>query len=163
MEMELYTKRAHPRVYHEAPIEYANFNAEDYCGAKMHNTSVDGMYFESDSALQPESDICIRMGNDVPDRPEDYRFYRAKVKWCKAITNVDATCYGVGVHYVVKSHMTYGPTYSCDLCGENIPYGKIHITDDFVYLCSGCFKHMEDIPDRKLKESIMDFIIGNVI
>jgi hypothetical protein len=53
--------------------------------------------------------------------------------------------------------------YSCDLCGENAIYGELHGKKDFVYLCSECFKQLEVLSNGKVKESIENFLIGNVI
>jgi len=35
--------------------------------------------------------------------------------------------------------------------------------EDFVYLCINCFNYLEDLPEGKIKESIKEFLIGNVI
>ncbi len=53
--------------------------------------------------------------------------------------------------------------YPCSLCGEIIPYGKIHSVEEFVYLLSHCFNHYKSLPDGMIKKSIKDFLIGNVI
>jgi hypothetical protein len=149
---------------------YANYNTEKYYRAQMYNSSVAGMYFESDNALDPGSGICIKMVSYVPDADvsEAYKFYQAKVRWCKNIAKTDASRYGVGVQYVAKSHTVCGEnvcesSYSCSLCGEEHPYGQIHETEDCVYLCSHCFEQLEVLPDGRIKKSIEDFLIGNVI
>jgi len=54
-------------------------------------------------------------------------------------------------------------TDSCNLCGEKIPPGEIHETDDLVRLCNNCFKYIEALPDGKIKESIKEFLRGNTI
>jgi hypothetical protein len=41
--------------------------------------------------------------------------------------------------------------------------GEIHETDDFVWLCINCVKYIEALPDGKIKESIKEFLAGNVI
>jgi hypothetical protein len=144
---------------------YANYTREKYYRAQMYNSSVTGMYFESDDALGRGEGICIKMVNYAPetDGPEAYRFYQAKVKWCKNIAKADASYYGVGVQYVAKGHTVCESGYSCSLCGENHPDGEIHETEDSVYLCSACFKHLEALSDGRIKKSIDDFLIGNVI
>jgi hypothetical protein len=35
--------------------------------------------------------------------------------------------------------------------------------EDLIYLCSSCFNSFEDLPEGKIKESVKDFLIGNVI
>jgi hypothetical protein len=168
--MATHVKRAYSRKNCAAPITYAYFDTQKYYNAKIYNSSVAGMCFESDDALQPGSGVCIKMVNYVPetDGPEAYRFYQAKVKWCKNIPKADASCYKVGVQYMAKSHTVceesvLGSSCSCGLCGENTPYGETHMTEDSVSLCSDCFKQLEALPDGRIKKSIDDFLIGNVI
>jgi hypothetical protein len=57
----------------------------------------------------------------------------------------------------------HGISYSCDFCGEKIPSDKILEIEDLVYLCQSCFNYFEDLPEGKIKESIKEFLIGNVI
>lgn len=158
-------KRAHSRRKYEAAIRYGNFNADVYFDARTYNSSMDGMYFESVHGPRPKSDIYIQMLNYTPEGegPEAYRFYRAKVKWCKQIVDPRGSSYGVGVQYIARSRIASGAAYTCSLCGDNIPYGKFHQTEDFVYWCQGCFKHFDSLPEGKVKESIKNFLIGNVI
>ncbi len=83
--------------------DYAGYKKENsyFTPAKMCNYSIDGMYFESDYAIQPGSDICIakvksspvKCGSEVSDS------YRAKVRWCKEIADSNPSCYGIGVQY----------------------------------------------------------------
>lgn len=164
------TKRTYSRNAYEAPIMYANYNTENYYNAKMYNAGPGGMYFESDQALKPKSDICIKMINYTPDTsgPEAYQAYRAQVKWCRKIDKEETSCYGIGIQFLVKSHTVYGgdvhgSTQACDLCGEKMPNGEIQETDDFVCLCINCFNYLEALPEGKIKESIKEFLLGNVI
>jgi len=64
------------------------------------------------------------------------------------------TVYGGNVH---------GFSCSCDLCGEKVASDEILEIEDLVCLCNRCFNYFEDLPDGKIKESIRDFLIGNVI
>ena len=64
------------------------------------------------------------------------------------------TVYGGNVH---------GFSCSCDLCGEKVASDEILEIEDLVCLCNRCFNYFEDLPDGKIKESIKDFLIGNVI
>ena len=168
--MAPFTKRAYSRDAYEAPIMYANYDTENYYHAKMYNSSAGGMYFESDHSIKPKSDICIKMINYRADisGPEAYKAYRAKVRWCKKIDKGDNSRYGIGIQYLVKSHTVYGgnvhgSTCSCDLCGERMRSGEIHETDDFICLCINCFKYLDELPEGKIKESIKEFLTGNVI
>jgi len=57
----------------------------------------------------------------------------------------------------------HGISCSCDFCGEEVPSDKILEIEDLVYLCQSCFNYFEDLPEGKIKESIKEFLIGNVI
>ena len=163
--MNARVKRADDRRSYEAPIMWADFNTENYFRAKILNSSEGGMYFETECATEPKANIRIKPLNYLPNTngPEAYKFYEAKVKWQRNLTTTDASRYGVGVQFLVKSQTIDGPDHLCSFCEENIPYGEIHSIDEFVYLCSHCFKHYKSLPDGTIKKSIKDFLIGNVI
>ncbi len=57
----------------------------------------------------------------------------------------------------------HGFSCSCDLCGEKVPSEEILENEDLVYLCNSCLNYLEDLPEGKIKESIKEFLIGNVI
>lgn len=64
------------------------------------------------------------------------------------------TVYGGNVH---------GLNCSCDLCGEKVRSDEILEIEDHVCLCNSCFNYFKDLPEGKIKEGIMEFLIGNVI
>jgi len=163
--MSKHVKRAGKRSGYEAPIMWADFNTENYYRAKTCNCGHGGMCFETDYAPKTTTNILIKTLNYLPDTngPEAYRFYEAKVKWCRDLATKDASRYGVGVQYLVKSQNIEGPDYPCVLCGEIIPYAKIHSVEEFMYFCSHCFNHYTSLPDGMIKNSIKNFLIGNVI
>ena len=163
--MSRYLKRVGERSGYEASIMWADFNTENYHHAKTCNCSHGGMCFETDYAPKLTTNIRIKTLNYLPNTngPEAYKFYEAKVKWYRDLPTIDKPHYGVGVQYLIKSHKVEGPNYPCSLCGDNISYGKIHCIEEFVYLCSPCFKHYQSLPDGMIKKSVMDFLIGNVI
>ena len=168
--MSTSNKRAYSRKTYEAPIMYTNYDTENYCPAKMYNTSLNGMYFESESSLQPESDICIKRVTHLSEEPEPEvcKACRARVKWCEKINKSGISCYGIGLQYLAKSHTVFGGKVhglgcSCDLCGEKMPSNEILEIEDHVCLCHSCFNYFEDLPEGKIKEGIKEFLIGNVI
>ena len=163
--MSGFLKRAGERSCHESPIIWADFNTENYYPGKTCNCSHGGMCFETDCAAKTETNIRIKTLNYSPNAngPEAYRIYEAKVKWCRDLPYEDKRRYGVGVQYLIKSQNIEGPDYPCSLCGDIISYGKINCVEEFVYLCSPCFKHYQSLPEGMPKKGIMDFLIGNVI
>jgi hypothetical protein len=56
-----------------------------------------------------------------------------------------------------------GLEYTCDLCGKKSPFEYIHRTTEHVHLCRDCHKYISAIPEGKLKDSLMRFLMGNVI
>jgi hypothetical protein len=163
--MKANSKRNYQRMSQNSPICFAHFNTEDFHDALMCNICPAGMYFESDSFLRQNSDIHIKVVNQLPERKSTgaYNFYRANVKWCKEISQNDPPWFGAGVQFTVRSQSAGGPVYLCGLCGDVIPGGKIHQIEDFVYLCSACFNHFEELPDGKLKEIAEGFMNGNIL
>jgi hypothetical protein len=136
----------------------------------MYNTSPNGMYFESERALQPETDICIKMATHLSEEPEPeaFKVCRARVKWCEKINKSGISCYGIGIQYLAESHTVdgrkvHGLSRSCDLCGEERHSEEILEIEDYVYLCNRCFNYLGGLPEGKIKESIREFLIGNVI
>lgn len=160
-----YKKRSGNRSRYESPIMWADFNAKNYCRAKTFNISENGMYFVTDCAPETKANIRIKPLKYLQNEngPQVYKFYEAKVKWFRDLANMDEPLVGVGVQFLVKSQTVDGPDHLCGLCEENIPYGKIYLADDFVYLCPHCFEHFKTLPDGAIKKNIKDFLIGNVI
>lgn len=100
--MAKYTKRSYARNYSESRIMYSFSKHKNYQIAKMLNSSTEGMHFEAGYAIEPGSEICIKMLNYSPDinySPEAYKAFRATVKWCKEMENSDSSSYGIGVQY----------------------------------------------------------------
>ena len=71
--------------------------------------------------------------------------------------------YEATVMYTNFDGKVHGLSCSCDLCGEKVPSEEILENEDFVYLCHSCFNYLADLPEGKIKESIKEFLIGNVL
>ena len=56
-----------------------------------------------------------------------------------------------------------GIEYICDLCDKKYPFEYIQRTPEHVQLCRDCHKYISEIPEGKLKDSLMRFLMGNVI
>ncbi len=82
----------------KADILLETFSAGIYYEAKMFNYSIGGMYFESDYAPLPGSEIYIGIENSPYDAGAD--IYRAQVRWRKELPDEQSRFnYGVGVKY----------------------------------------------------------------
>jgi hypothetical protein len=168
--MAVQIQRNFPRTHYEAPIQYGRTNADGFLDARMFNFSKGGLYFEPSQPLSPNSDIYIVMRNYSPGTygPEAYKSYIARIKWCDQIVKTEGRIYGAGVQFLERSHELLGSEtqavrIACDLCGTLIPSSEVCQTEDTVYLCSSCYKHLTSIPEGKLRETIHRFLLGNVI
>jgi Tfp pilus assembly protein PilZ len=163
------TRRKYSRSFDHVPILYAGYGAKSYDKAVMHNSCMDGMYFESDSPIQPTGDLYIKIkgqreGSNVP---EQYKDFRARVKWCRPVTADKMPCYGIGVQFTVKSHLSYGINSTdsdclCDFCENRSSSKLIHRTETGLYLCPDCLHHMETLP-RAIEKAVERFLLGNVV
>ena len=73
----------------------------------------------------------------------------------------------------VKSKRNYGKEiykaretrtrYMCDLCDKKTSIEFIQRTIEHVYLCPDCHKHISAMPEGKIKDSIIRFLVRNVI
>ena len=89
--------------------DYARYHKNSYyytCG-KMVNSGGGGLCFESDYAIQPESDICIKMTDKLHSGSKnfetEYQLHNGKVKWCRQMKRAGNPCYGVGVEIIEKN------------------------------------------------------------
>ena len=168
--MTAQTKRAFTRTRHEAPIRFGYENTNRYLESKMYNSSKGGMYFETDHALRPDSNINIATQNFPPGLSDQQilKHCTAEVRWCRKLSSDNPPRYGVGARFLTKfdeisKACIPGINLECDWCGEMAPYEELHKADDLVYLCSHCFTRLETLSEGELKESIRRFVIRNVI
>lgn len=86
------------RVKHRASILLENFLSGTHYKAEMHNYSRGGLYFESDYAPLPGTEIYIGIEKSPYDLGPD--LYRAKVRWRKELSGqASKYAFGVGVKY----------------------------------------------------------------
>jgi hypothetical protein len=167
--MTTQTRRKYPRYYDHGPILFAGYNSQSYRKAVMHNSCVDGMYFESDAPLDPKFEMYIKVSRHRPIcfGPEPYKAYRAKVKWCRQVASGNTPRYGIGAQFTAKSHLSYGLNIKnydnlCDFCEEKVTDRQIHQTETGLLLCPDCCRYMETLPSR-IEESVERFLLGNVV
>ncbi len=154
--MDVVCKRAFDRNDCKARIKFAQFNSDKYVNAVMHNNGDGGMYFESNDSVDPGSDIFIKIIDFNPGdhTPEARNGYRAEVMWCRKVFKEGVSVYGVGVKFMVNM---------CDHCGEKVLYSEINKTDEYVFLCDDCFERYDSLRDSYIKQTMEDYLIGNVI
>ena len=163
------TKRKYPRYADCAPILYVGYSFNSYSEAMMYNSCFNGMYFETDSLLQLESDLYIKVQKCLTRSFESNpcRDFRARVKWCRQVTKGKNPRFGIGVHISARSHLSYGlnlknSDYICDICENKATNGLIHRTQSWLFLCSDCLHYMEALPGNQEK-ALEQFLLGNVV
>jgi hypothetical protein len=67
-----------------------------------------------------------------------------------------------------RGHETYKAggiefQYMCDLCDKKTPLKYVYWTEKPVYLCPNCYEVISAMPGGKIKDSIMRFLMRNVI
>ena len=91
-------RRNYSRFIDHVPILYAGYDSKSYDKAVMRNSCSDGMYFESDFAPDPGTDIFI--GIEKSPYSAGHDVYRARVMWVKELPKkASFFYYGVGVRY----------------------------------------------------------------
>lgn len=74
----------------------------DFIPVKMYNQSRDGLYIETDRALEPGSNISIKMVAPERDHSEEAYFINdGRVIWCKKVDDKTSR-FGVGVKILCK-------------------------------------------------------------
>jgi len=162
-------RRKYPRYSDHLPILYAGNSSQSYSKAVMHNSCVDGMYFESDAPLEPKFDLYIKVQRHRPMcfESEPFKAFRAKVKWCRQVTSGKIPRYGIGAQFTAKSHLSYGinitnSDHPCDVCEKKVADRQIHQTETGLLLCPDCCHYIESLPGA-IEESVERFLLGNVV
>jgi long-chain acyl-CoA synthetase len=95
-------RRGYVRNELEIPIVYSDWHQENFHDAILRDLSKTGMSFLSDKALQPGSDISVKMTDSPPAAMnwlQSEHLYRAEVKWCRDNADIGIRGYKVGVNY----------------------------------------------------------------
>lgn len=86
------------RTKHQAEIQFENYFSRKHYKARMFNYSTEGMYFETEYAPLPGTEIYIGIKNSPYDAGADV--YRAKIRWRKQLDSPASNHqFGVGVKY----------------------------------------------------------------
>ena len=90
--------RDNARIKLKADIQFENYFSGSHHNARMYNYSTGGMYFETDYAPLPGTEIYIGIKNSLYDAGADV--YRAEIRWRKQLeTPLSNHQFGVGVRY----------------------------------------------------------------
>jgi hypothetical protein len=91
-------QRASQRFVYESALKVENCDSGTYTYGRMYNYSAGGIYFESDVAFQPGTQVRIEIEKPAIDLDTDDLV--AMVKWCHEISAaVVLYDYGIGVEF----------------------------------------------------------------
>jgi hypothetical protein len=164
------SKRLFLRYGCHLPIEYRTSEADEYRAAVVFNRSRNGMYFEQPTIVMPEENLYIFIAKYSPsaEGPESFCYYQARAVWCHSIADESGLRYGCGARLIKRSSQPDGINaqcicYTCDMCGALTPCQDLRKTENSLYLCSSCEWHLFSVPEGNLRESIEDFVAGNIV
>ena len=98
-------KRMHERYDCEARINWSYFNRKRCFSGTIFNVGRNGVYFETDKKIEPNTTILFRLEAILGDhRPLSeknclHTIAIADVKWCHEFCNENSVYYGAGVRY----------------------------------------------------------------
>ena len=93
-------RRAKARLTHDAPVNVKVVGTGAICTARMFNYSETGIYFESDSLINPGVAVFIGMRRTPGERsPSDYNCYRGVIAWRDTLPEDSHFYYGYGVKF----------------------------------------------------------------
>lgn len=161
-------RRSCPRDSYQAPVLISDKLDGSYLNATMHNKSKNGMYLISNQPIGCDAGLYVNRLDSL--KQDIYRGFYGHVKWCKELkrSGDQDDHFGIGINFVIKSHHYFGgiafmTEYSCDICGENVPFGNMIKTKEFVLQCPKCHDALECYPDGNLKSCITNYLMGNIL
>jgi hypothetical protein len=99
-----------------------------------------------------------------------YRGFFGRVKWCRELKRSDdiEDHFGVGIHFIIKSHQYFGgigcmAECCCDICGEKMAFQDLIKTSEHVLECPACNSAIGRYPDGSLKATINNYLMGNIL
>jgi hypothetical protein len=102
-------KRNKTRFAHESKVTLENTDIGFRCEGRMYNFSETGIYFESDSILEPQVEVLVAI-SDSPFafEPGTHEQHHGKVKWRKELTQA-SYYFGYGIELIEKAGQILEP------------------------------------------------------
>jgi hypothetical protein len=168
--MNLIDRRRWPRTVCDMSVMYGLGRKEPFYSATIHNSSIDGLYLVGDKAID-DGDACriiIEKSSEALSCPPDFKLCYATVKRCSPVAEAIEGRFGIGVQLdgwcrSLESHEIQKIFFHCDACEAKIISSDICKADGPLFLCSNCYRRLQEIPDGPLKESYLRCLLGNVI
>ncbi len=162
--MDSMNRRTDPRIPYLADIQYAPPEADTCLKSRMYNYSKNGMYLESPQSLPPGATIEIYKKDPSSGvyGPETYQCFVGDIRWCRKVRGKKRPRYGIGVRFMERRHTdsTAGERVMCDYCGVLTHASECRSIEGAARFCRACRTHLESLPEKKLREFIHRFDIG---
>lgn len=161
------SRRAYPRVAYQTDIQVSLPETGAYVDSRSYNFSLGGMYLETPQPLSRDATIQIQMKDYAPGAygPEAYQCYVAGVRWRREFAGNGHPLFGIGVQFLERRHgdLAAEDRVVCELCGDLTSSLKCRHTPEGARFCPDCYKHLETLPDGKIRGCIHRFLTGNVV
>lgn len=162
-----YNRRRHERECCQTPIAFSEYGQTDYFEATMYDKSKNGVSFASDTEIQSGLPVCIVLPSreDATEQLHTSEAYVARVKWQRK--EVSDNHYKMGAQLMYQGYMrtteeTIKIYNTCELCGKKLN-GEVYLTDEPLNLCLGCFKYLGGVLEANTRDSVIRFMLGNVV
>jgi len=161
-------RRRHERESCKTSITFSEYRETDYYIATMYDKSEGGVSFETGTKLQTGWPVSILMPPARTDGIEftrTYEAYVARVKWCQP--NGSENHYKMGAQLLFQGYMSNSQEddkagSTCELCESKL-FGEVYLTDEPLNLCLSCFKYLGGVLEGSTRESVIRFLMGNVV
>jgi hypothetical protein len=114
------------------------------------------VYFESQEYLHAGTRLYLLIDEPGSEDnvPTQEKHYLATVRWCHKLQDPLEGIYGIGAMFVRNE---------CEWCGEIVPYEQLYYTESKTLLCARCVHDLGEIEAGRLKLSMTNKLIGNII
>lgn len=125
--------------------------------AVLLNWGVGGVCFEAQEHLRAGTRLYLiidQPGSSEEKGSNQQNVYLATVHWCHELRSPVGGGYGVGAMFVRNE---------CEWCGEAVPYEHLHTTESKTILCNRCLHDLEEFYSGRLKLSMINKLLGNIL
>ncbi|MFO8032586.1 MAG: PilZ domain-containing protein [Desulfohalobiaceae bacterium] len=125
--------------------------------AQLLNKSYGGICIKIREALEPSSRVQIFFPNiealEISAQNLQTQ-YLATVRWCQESRSSELLQYCVGVSFLQNE---------CQFCAQVVPYEQLRLTEPNIILCADCYQELQDLHPGRLKVSLLNLLLGNVL
>jgi hypothetical protein len=124
--------------------------------AQLMNKSHGGICIKTQEPLEPSSRVQIFFPNTqaLEESAQNLPQYLATVRWCQELRSSELLQYCVGASFLHNE---------CQFCAQVVPYAQLRLTEPNIILCADCYQELQDLHTGRLKVSLLNLLLGNVL